>query len=49
MKGTKANNYLKGWFFEFEDGHKGWVLSLSAQEKRAMIREHGKLVKWVAA
>lgn len=49
MKMSKANNYGKGFYFEFADGHHGWVLGMSAQEKRVEIRKHGKLVKWVAA
>lgn len=49
MKGSKANNYGRGFYFEFEDGYTGWVLGFSAQEKRNEIRKHGKLVKWIAA
>lgn len=49
MKKTKANNYGRGFWFEHADGYHGWVLGMSAQEKRAAIRQHGALVKWVAA
>lgn len=49
MKATKSNNYGRGFWFEFADGHHGWVLGMSAQEKRVEIRKHGKLIKWVAA
>lgn len=49
MKATKNNNYLRGWYFEYADGHHGWVLGLSAQEKKREILKHGKLIKWVAA
>lgn len=49
MKMTKANNYGKGFWYEFEDGTHGWVLGMSASEKRNEIRKHGKLVKWIAA
>lgn len=49
MKGSKTNNYGRGFYFEFEDGYTGWVLGFSAQEKRNEIRKHGKLVKWIAA
>lgn len=49
MKKTKSNNYGRGFWFEFADGTNGWVLGMSAQEKRVEERKHGKLVKWIAA
>lgn len=49
MKKTKANNYGRGWYYEFADGCNGWVLGWSAAEKRFAISQHGPLVKWVAA
>lgn len=49
VKGTKSNNYGRGWFFQYEDGYRGWVLSLSEQEKQKELRKHGKLVVWAAA
>ncbi len=38
-----------GYYFEFADGYHGWVLGMSAQEKKVEVRKHGKLIKWVAA
>ena len=49
MKMTKANNYGRGFWFEFADGHHGWVLGWSAAEKKREIRQHGALVMWRAA
>ena len=49
MKPSKKNNYGRGWYFQFSDGHYGWILGMSAQEKRIAEREHGKLIKWAAA
>ncbi len=49
MKKTKANNYGKGFYYEFADGTRGWIMGLSAQEKKVEMVKHGKLVKWIAA
>lgn len=37
-----------GYYFWFEDGYHGWVMGMSAQEKKVLQRQHGKLVKWIA-
>lgn len=37
-----------GYYFWCEDGYHGWVLGMSAQEKKVLQRQHGKLVKWIA-
>ena len=45
IKATKKNNYGKGFWFTFKDGHQCWCLGLSAAEMRSKVREHGALVK----
>ena len=34
-------------FYEFADGTTAWFYGLSAAEKRALIREHGAIVRFV--
>ena len=54
-KGTKSKEdktmakSKNGYYFWCEDGYHGWAMGMSATEKRAMQREHGKLVSWIHA
>lgn len=49
MKASKSNNYGKGFYFEHADGTRGWVLGMSAHEKKVAIAKHGALKVWKAA
>lgn len=42
----KKNNPTRGIYL-FADGYEAWYYGLSATEKRNLIREHGKIVKFV--
>lgn len=44
-----AKRNANGYYFLFEDGHSGWVLGWSAAEKRAEVRKHGRLIRWIPA
>lgn len=35
-----------GWYI-YEDGFEHWVCGYSATEKKNMIREHGKIVRFI--
>ena len=54
-KGTKSKEEKtmakskNGYYFWYEDGYHGWVMGMSAMEKKALQREHGKLVRWIPA
>ena len=41
-----ARNRTSGHYW-FEDGYYCWVSGLSTQEKRVMVRKHGKIVKYI--
>ena len=40
-----AKNKTRG-YYTFEYGYFVWVNGLSGQEKRSLIREHGKIVRF---
>lgn len=39
MKAPKT----QGWY-TFADGYRGWFYGLGAQEKKVLIRDHGKII-----
>lgn len=40
-----AKNRTQGWY-TFADGYRCWYYGLSAQEKKAEVFHHGKVVKF---